>query len=59
MSANLMTWQLQNLISSCKRKHFQQASVEDFPLMMQQQAPRWSAKLEAFVDIVQAAWLQQ
>ena len=37
-----------------KSQHTQvsKASVEDFPLMMQQ-APRWSAKLEAFVDIVQ------
>jgi len=38
-----------------KTQHTQvsKASVEDFPLMMQQQSPRWSAKLEAFVDIVQ------
>ena len=30
------------------------ASVEDFPLMMQQQSPRWYPELGAFLDIVQA-----
>ena len=34
-----------------------EASVEDFPLMMQQQSPRWCSSLEAFVDIVQAGGL--
>jgi len=31
-----------------------EASVEDFPLMMQQQSPRWCEKLAAYIDIVQA-----
>jgi len=38
-----------------KSQHTQvsKASVEDFPLMKQQQSPRWCSKLDAFVDIVQ------
>eukprot|EP00435_Cladocopium_sp_Y103_P075749 s164_g64.t1 len=41
-----------------KSQHTQvsKASVEDFPLMKQQQSPRWCSKLDAFVDIVQVKY---
>ncbi|CAK9015205.1 Hypothetical protein SCF082_LOCUS12652 [Durusdinium trenchii] len=43
-----------------KTQHTQvsKASVEDFPLMMQQQSPRWCEKLAAYIDIVQVGTSQ-
>ncbi|CAJ1332521.1 unnamed protein product [Effrenium voratum] len=40
-------------IGNTQHTQISKASVEEFPLMMQQQSPRWCGRLAAFLDIVQ------